>query len=131
MGKPHYFIAVFGPLEEDKKTVESGVYKPNPKHPPTATAGDVLLLYCTSNYPDYYMEAPGLGIVLESAPDQVDYRWLPFAQPILRQSINASLEPEAADRFGQLHFGSNWLIEISPESFSKIMSERTVAWGKL
>jgi hypothetical protein len=55
MGKPRYFIAVFGELEKGSKdTVESGSYLPNPKFPPSAmamAAGDVLLLYCTVTYP--------------------------------------------------------------------------------
>jgi hypothetical protein len=131
MAKPHCFIAVFGELEEGKGAVESGVYCPNPKHPPSATVGDVLLLYCTASYPNYHQEAPGLGIVLKSAPHRIDYRWLPFAKPIPRSSINAGLDPQAADRFGQLHFGYNWLIDISLESLSKIIGERTVAWGRL
>lgn len=134
MGKPRYFIAVFGELEKGKDGVESGGYYPNPKHPPNAmamAAGDVLLLYCTGNYPDYKTEAPGLGIVLKLAPDRIDYRWLPLARPIPRESIKASLDSQAAKRFGQLHFGHNWLIEISPESFFKIMGDRPPAWRNL
>lgn len=131
MSKPRYFIAVFGELEKGKDGVEFGSYCPNPKHPPSATAGDVLLLYCTASYPNYHQEAPGLGIVLRSAPDRVEYRWLPLARSIPRDSLKASLDSHEATRFGQLHFGHNWLIDISPESFSRTMGDRTVAWGKL
>lgn len=131
MVKPRCFIAVFGELETRKGAVESGAYFPNPKHPPTATAGDVLLLYCTANYPKYHQEAPGLGIVLKSAPDRIEYRWLPFAKPIPRPSISSDLDQQAADRFKQLNFGHNWLIDISLEAFSKIVSNTTIVWGKL
>jgi len=134
MAKPRHFLAVFGELERGKEGVESGVYCPNPKHPPSAMSmaiGDMLLLYCTANYHDYQIEAPGLGIVLKLAPDRIDYRWLPFAQPIPRETIKTGLDSGAAARFGQLHFGHNWLIEIFPEAFSKIVGERTVAFQKL
>ena len=131
MNKPRCFIAVFGELEQGKAAVESGTYGNNPKHPPSTIAGDVLLLYCTASYPNYHQEAPGLGIVLKSAPDRIDYRWLPFAKPIPRSSISNGLDPQAAERFAQLHFGHNWLIDISLESFSKIIGDRTLVWGKL
>jgi hypothetical protein len=135
MNKPRYFIAVFGAVEKgSKEGVEAGGYFPNPKFPPSAmqmTIGDVLLLYCTANYPGYKMEAPGLGVVLSTASDRVNYRWVPLVQPIARESIKASLGSHEAERFGQLQFGHNWLIEISSESFSNIMRGRSVSWAKL
>lgn len=37
MGKPRYFIAVFGEPQPDKGMVESGVYAPDPKYAPFLT----------------------------------------------------------------------------------------------
>lgn len=135
MSKARYFIAVFGEVDKgSKEGVESGRYFPNPKFPPSAiqmAIGDVLLLYCTANNPDYQKEVPGLGIVLKMAPERINYRWIPLVQPIARESIKESLDPGETERFGQLQFGHNWLIEISPESFSNIMRTRAVGWAKL
>ena len=95
MTSPRYFIAVFGdPHPPNKALVESGEYDPDPKYAPFPTAtGDVMLLYCTGSYGKYSMEVPGVGIVLDTDPQWIKYRWLPFNQPISKARIDQALEP--------------------------------------
>ena len=90
-----------------------------------------MLLYCTGNYPIYSWKAPGIGVVLSADPARIEYRWIPFARPILKIAIDGELDANAAAKFKSVRFTANWLIEMSEQSFSKIVGDRLTAWGKL
>jgi hypothetical protein len=118
MNKPRYFIAVFGKPRPGKEKVDSGIYGPNPNYSFDAKPGDIMLLYCT-------------GVVLAADSARIEYRWIPFTRPILKSTIDGNLDTAAAAKFKNIRFVANWLIEMSEVSFSKIVGDRTTAWGKL
>ena len=130
MVSPRYFIAIFGdPVPPLKDRVQSGIYHPAPKFSPFQTApGDVLLLYCTGGYDEYSMQAPGIGIVLETSKDAVQYRYLPLSRSISKEAIERGLEKSDADKFANRRFSSFWLFQISRDSFIKVIGDRTVVW---
>ncbi|HLG99483.1 MAG TPA: hypothetical protein VKX49_24455 [Bryobacteraceae bacterium] len=125
MDKPRYFIAVFGAPQPDKDAVESGVYAPDTKYAPFPTQpGDMILLYCTANYGKYALQSPGVGVVLRSDMEHIEYRWLPFAEAVPKAVIDASLDPEDAAKLKNIRFSSHWLFQISQSSFSRVVRDR-------
>lgn len=130
MSSPKYFLAVFGdPTPPEKDTVESGIYHPDPRYAPFPTKrGDIVLLYCTGSYSKYPMQAPGLGIVLHTNDEIVQYRYLPLSQPILKDRIERKFQPSDAEKFGNRRFSSFWLFEILRESFVGALGDRALVW---
>jgi hypothetical protein len=128
-----YFVAVFGdPQQPGKSLVESGEYNPNPRYAPFQTnPGDVMLLYCTTTYPQRSMQVPGIGVVLSTDIERIEYRWLPFEEAIPKSRIDSAFEPSDLAKFGNIRFSSHWLFEISQPSFSGTIANRGIDWGKL
>src|SRR5229473_5447407 len=129
MDKPRYFIAVFGDPRPDKDSVESGVYTPDPKHAFPTKSGDMMLLYCTAGYANHPLQVPGIGVVLRVDSEHVEYRWIPFDQPIQKIALDVNLDSDDAAKMRNIRFSSHWLFEISQQSFSKIADARAMAWG--
>ena len=132
MNRPRYLVAVFGDPQPDKDAVDSGVYAPDPKYAPfSASPGDLMLLYCTAGYAAYPLQAPGLGVVLGTHHERIEYRWVPFAKPIPRADIDRGFDPEDATKFRSIRFSFYWLFEVSRQSFSNAVGDQAIAWGKL
>ena len=127
MNHPSYFVAVFGDPGPNKDAVESGVYMADSKYAPfPIVPGDVLLLYCTENYPAHSKQVPGYGVALKVDRERVEYRWQPFVNPIPKRTLDRMFDPEDAKRFGSIRFSSHWLFKISKESFTKTVSGRKI-----
>ena len=90
MFSPTYFFALFGdPNPPEKDTIESGLYHPHPDTAPFPTKpGDVLLLYCAASYQKYPLQIPGIGVILKLDEKVINYRYLPFAEPIPKYRID-------------------------------------------
>lgn len=132
MNQPKYFVAVFGDPQPDKDAVDSGVYTPDAKYAPfRAQPGDVMLLYCTAGYWKYAQQSPGRGVVLRVDDEHIEYRWLPFSQPIPKALMDGNFDPEDASKLKNIRFSSHWLFEISQGSFSKVVNDRATAWEHL
>jgi hypothetical protein len=130
MDAPKYYIAVFGdPRPPEKDTVESGIYHANVRFAPFSThPGDFLLLYCTGSYTEYAMRVPGLGIVLETAGAEIQYRYLPLSEAASKYELDDKLAPTDKERFSNIRFSSHWLFEISRQSFLNIVADRKILW---
>jgi len=130
MSSPKYFFTMFGdPTPPEKDTIESGIYHPDPKHAPFPTKpGDILLLYCTGSYSKYPMQVPGLGIVLHTNDEIVQYRYLPLSQPISKDRIEREFQRSDADKFRNRRFSGFWLFEIWRESFVRALGDRALVW---
>lgn len=90
-----------------------------------------MLLYCTGSYGKYDKQVPGVGVVLRSDDIHIEYRWLPFAEPISKTIMDRQLDPEDANRMKNIWMASHWLFEISERSFSNVIGDRAVAWNGL
>jgi hypothetical protein len=98
-GETRYFVAVFGDPGNppDKDLVESGRYIPDPKYAPfSPRLGDLMLLYCTEQYPGYPKQAPGAGAFTRVDDEAIEYRWIPFFTPISKRAIDNTFEPDDA-----------------------------------
>lgn len=131
--EPRYFIAIFGdpvgPPLKDK--IEDGRYIPHPDYwPDGIMEGDVMLLYCTGSYGEYYQEAPGIGIVLHAdrPANAIYYRYLPFDQTISMDDIRNRLLPADRDKFEYRRFSTYWIFEIERESFRQVTKGHQIKW---
>lgn len=120
-----YFIAVFGEKYASKSPVDGGKYPLSPADcPPTISAGDTMVLYCTASYPGYYKEAVGLGEVTKIQQNTnevvIHYKYNPFSKTVSRDKILKCLDASEMRRFKYLHLSRNWLFEISRSSFNGI-----------
>ncbi len=131
-GTPKYFVAAFGEQYTNKHPVDGWEYPLGRlgNRYSYVTKGDVMLLYCTGSYIGHYMEAPAIGIVIDT--QTVDdrytlyYRYLPFDQSVQRDMINESLEPQERKYF--LNPGANFIFEITNTSFQKILNDKYINW---
>ncbi|MFA5375228.1 MAG: hypothetical protein WC455_05665 [Dehalococcoidia bacterium] len=128
--KPKYFFLAFGESYAGKHSVDGGVY-PHRKGfvgSSEISAGDVMLLYCCADYPEYDQEAPGIGVVtsIDTIQDIIYYQYFPLDNPIDWDIIKASI-PELK---GNTNFSltGNWLREISNKSFRAAMANRQISW---
>lgn len=130
MEKPKYYVAVFGdPNPPYKDTVESGKYHLGIRGTEIPTdPGDIILLYCTGNYPEHFMQVPGIGIVLNKDKEYIYYRYLPLFSPISKDIIDKSFATDDKEKFNNIRFDTYWLFEISRESFSNAMGENSINW---
>jgi hypothetical protein len=130
MNPPKYFLAVFGePSPPEKDVVESGYYHPDSTFSPFPTQkGDLMLLYCTGSYGEYWMEVPGIGIIIDVNNIMIEYRFLPLSKTISKSIIDKKFEPNDAEKFKNIRFSSHWLFEISKESFRRVMDNRNIKW---
>jgi len=128
MHEPKYHIAVFGePNPPEKDTIESGIY--HLKSIPFGTdPGDLLLLYCTDNYPGHRMSVPGIGVVLKTEDSKVVYRYLPFNVAVSKYELDEKLEPTDKKKLSNIRFSTHWLFKISRQSFTNIVANREVLW---
>jgi hypothetical protein len=58
-------------------------------------------------------------------------RWLPFATPIPKATIDKEFDPDDGKNFSLLRFDRFWLFEISRHSFSKAVAARMISWENL
>ena len=109
--------------------MESGEYRPIAKHTlSNIQAGDLMLLYCTSSYPGQSMKIPGIGVVLGTGAESVEYRWLPFKDPIAESCIDKGFSDSDRKKFGDRRFSTRQLFEISSRSFSDTVANREIDW---
>lgn len=73
----------------------------------------------------------GLGVVLDSNNQCVNYRWLPFVHPIPKLTIDQQFDANDLNHFGLIRFDRFWLFEISQSSFSKTVGAANIAWQRL
>jgi hypothetical protein len=124
-----YFVAVFGdPRRPEKEPVESGIYYPDPIRGTFPKSGDILLIYCTGNYPDHPKKIHGIGIVLGTDGQTVNYRYLPFVEPIPKSKIDQAFEPIDIAKFKNIRFDTFWLFKISKESFVGTVGAQRIRW---
>ncbi len=130
MNPPQYYFALFGePHPPEHDSFESGTYHPDPRCAPFPTnMGDILLLYCSGNYPGHVREAPGLGIVLQRDEQVVQYRYLPLAEAIPMHEIQQAFEPDDIAKFNNRRFFNFWLFEISKTSFARAVGKKQILW---
>jgi hypothetical protein len=131
--KAKYFIAAFALKHFDTDPVDGGHYPvglPVSKRDLDVRKGDVMLLYCCGDYPGYYMEAPAIGMVIDTEAEDdgytVHYRYLPLDRPVQRQTINESLGKDEKKYF--INPGNNFLFEIKNTSFRKALNDRHINW---
>jgi hypothetical protein len=129
--KPNYFFAAFGPAHI-AHPVDGGCY-PHKKgfiSNSNLAIGDVVLLYCTDDYPGYPKEAPGVGVVIgietTESEEKFYYQYFPLDRPVDWGTIKQSIR----DLEGYTNFGwiGNWLREISSASFRKAVAGRQINW---
>lgn len=131
-GTPKYFVAAFGEQYANKHPVNGWEYPLGRLSNRYAYVmkGDVMLLYCTGSYIGHEMEAPAIGIVIDTQTVgegyTLYYRYLPLDQPVQRDTINESLQPQERRYF--VNPGANFLFEITNISFQKALKDRHINW---
>ena len=131
VGSPRYFVVVFGDPGMHGDPVDSGVYTSGVGYPPfTASPGDLLLLYCTEEYPGFPKQAPGIGVAFRTQSTSIEYRWIPFATPISRDEIGATFASGDYDKMRQLGIKARRVFDVSRESFNATVAGRQFAWEK-
>lgn len=127
--KPRYFFALFGDPTAGKPKVETGSY-PHKGYISSLNMipGDVMLLYCAGSYHTHFMEAPGIGIVLDTTEDCVSYQYFPLDQPVGWDTIKESLK-KYTNRLQVLLTKGNWLWEIDDSAaFRDVVKGRQIDW---
>jgi len=90
-----------------------------------------MLLYCTLNYSAHAQQIPGIGVVLRVDSEHIEYRWVLFASPMPKTTIDDAFDPKDAADMKNIRFSTKWLFEISHRSFSKAVGGRILAWDKM
>jgi hypothetical protein len=90
-----------------------------------------MLLYCTASDGGYFMQVPGIGVVLCKDRENIQYRWLPFSKAIPKASLDNYFKPDDVKKLGNIRFSSYWLFEVSKLSFSNAVDTRSIAWQNL
>jgi hypothetical protein len=137
MALRNYFVTVFGDPEKHGDPVESGVYRAGENYPSfPVQPGDVMLLYCTEEYPTYSLTFAGIGIVIDvirKVPETIRYRWIPFSQPIPRSEMNQAFDANDLAKMAgsNLRFNTRRVFDISKPSFDTLVGQRLTAWNRL
>lgn len=127
MNDPTYFVLVFGDPGENGDRVESGRYEAGEGYPAFGVKrGDMLLLYGTSGYSTYPMQFAGIGVAIEANDVSIEYRWIPFTDPIPRNSIAETFEPDDQVKMNQLRFSSRRAFQISLTSYLNTVKNQKV-----
>lgn len=126
--KPRYFFAVFGYPGTEKPKVDAGSY-PHKGYISSLhmLPGDVMLLYCTLPYSEHPMEAPGIGIVMGTTEECVDYQYFPLDQSVGWDTVKESLK-DYENRLKVLWSKGNWLFQIDNTSFRHALKGRQINW---
>lgn len=128
--KRGYFVAIFGdpigPPAKDR--VEGGRYIPyegwiNLEH---ADKCDFMLLYCAGSYGQYYMEAPGIGVIINVELPSIYYCYLPLDKPIPLNTIRSLCTSVDKVQFANLH--GKTLFAIERTSFRSILAGCQINW---
>lgn len=94
--------------------MESGTYAAGSGYPPfLAEPGDLLLLYCTDEYPGFPKQVPGIGRVVSADRDEIRDRWMPLALPIPKEILDQSFEPEDKKKMTELRFNTRRVFTIT------------------
>jgi hypothetical protein len=101
-------------------------------YPPfSVDPGDLLILYCTEEYPGFPKEVPGIGVALRTDATSIEYRWLPLVKPISRDEIAKAFTQNDYQKMGQLGIRAHRAFEISKQSFGATLASHPFAWGRL
>jgi hypothetical protein len=87
-----------------------------------------MLLYCIATDEEYFISAPGIGIILTKTKEFIFYRYLPFSLPIIKGHIEKTFTDEDANKLKNLRSNTYWLFDISSESFRKATSGVLINW---
>lgn len=133
VNQPRFFVVVFGDPANDGNPVESGVYEAGEKYPRFEVEdGDLLLLYCTGNYPGFAQQIRGIGVAVHASAVLIEYRWIPFAAPIPWSEIRTAFDPEDFRKMQrELKRTDRRAFKISPKSFVAAVADRAFAWDAL
>ena len=120
----HFFIAVFGRPHAIQHPVDGGVYPIPLSYCPEIGEGDKILLFCLREYPGYSWEAPGVGIVTQTAQRNhngcayvdIHYEYRALNAPIRRDAIMRCLTAQEARQLMYPRFKANWLRRIGESS---------------
>ncbi len=129
---PKYFVAAFGEKYAAAHPVHGRVYPLGRLSNCYSyiMKGDVMLLYCTGYYVGHYMEAPAVGVVVDTETSAEEYtlyyRYLPLDQPVVRHTINNSLGAVEQNYF--INPGANFIFEIAKTSFQTLIKGRYINW---
>jgi hypothetical protein len=131
MDSPQYFFAMFGePIPPAKDTIESGVYHPDSKLAPfPVRPGDILLLYCTENYPQHAMKVPGIGVATHIDDTVIEYRYLQFKESLPKSKLEQAFKSGDLEKFNNRRFSTFWLFELSRESFVATVGQSMIEWS--
>ncbi|MDM7939201.1 MAG: hypothetical protein QUS07_02535 [Methanothrix sp.] len=95
---------------------------------PAIGEGDKVLLFCLKDYPGHSWEAPGIGVVNQTAQRSqsgcvyVDilYEYHPLKVPIRRETIMRCLTAQEARQLMYPRFKANWLRRIGDLSAKRL-----------
>jgi len=129
---PKYFIAAFGEKYASAHPVHGGEYPLGrlSNRYSYIMKGDVMLLYCTGSYVGHYMEAPAVGVIVDTETSAKEYtlhyRYLQLSEPVPRDTINSSIGAVEKDYF--INPGANFIFEIASTSFQATLKGRYINW---
>ena len=119
---------MFGDPSQNGDTVQSGRYEAGEGYPAfTVEVGDMLLIYYTGGYEAYPMQFPGIGVAIRADTRLVEYRWIPFAEPLSRKLTDQTFDLEGQERTRQLRFTQRRAFTISSQSFWKTVANQPIA----
>lgn len=140
---PNYFFVVFGAAYSQNHPVDGGVYghDPNFLFSSGIMAGDVMLLYCTKNYPGHRSEIPGIGVVTDVKKEGfgimtnaknhgIIYQYFPLCHPVNVDWNTMTLVIKEMAPPGNRNWSlkGNWLRKISSNSFRATIAGRQINW---
>lgn len=132
MNSPRYFVVVFGNPDPNGDPVDSGMYMAGDGYPPfPVDPGDLLILYCTDEYPGFSKQVPGIGVALRTDVTSIEYRWLPLITPISRDDLAKTFTQHDYQKMGQLGIKAHRAFEISKQSFDTTVAGRSFAWARI
>jgi len=85
-----------------------------------------MLLYCAASYGQYYMEAPGIEIIVEVSIPSIYYCYLPLETPIPLNTIRSRCTPVDKIKFANLHGKTLFILESA--SFLSILAGCQINW---
>ena len=128
--KPKYFVAAFGDKYANTSPVNGERYPLGRLSNTDIAKGDVMLLYCTADYPGYDKKAPGIGAVVDveitGQESIVHYRYLPLYSPVPRSTIMDRLAEDEKPYF--VIPGHTFIFSIRSSSFKMVLGKRRINW---
>jgi len=130
MNAPKYYFAVFGkPEPPEKDTPDSGRFFLGKRGADTpGERGDILLLCCPSSYAENFKIIPGIGIVLTKTKESIFYRYIPFASPASKETIDRAFTESDRNKIADTGLNAYWIFDISRESFANATKGISINW---